>query len=126
MAVSLKTLVEAAPLEVGVKNQIIERLETLTDDQKLRISLACWQALAWQFKARYKAQVDQALLEIREGKRQYNKEDFQKIENDLYQEFAKLLKSAQTEEEIAYVREEIKKYINQPPNPPQNNPSSKQ
>ncbi len=112
MPISLKTLLIASPMSQDLKDQLLTKLDSLTDDQKLQLSIGCWQALAQLFDTRYKARVAQALAEIREGKKQYSQEDLQKIEADLYREFAQTLNSAQTEEEIQQVRQELQKYLN--------------
>lgn len=119
MAVTLKTLIEITPFDTQTRNQLLEKLDTLSEDQKYRLSSACWTSLATKFQAQLKARTSRLLLEIQQGTRQFNKEDFQKIENDLYEEFAKLLQSAQSEDEIKEVRQELNKYI-----PPAQNPQS--
>ncbi len=127
MAVSLKTLITVAPFDNETRSQLLAKLDSLNDDQKFRLSSACWTSLSQQFQARYKARVAQELLDIREGKKQFSKEEMQQIEQNLYQEFAKLLSSAETEEGIEEVRQELQKYSPQqletkPASPPQSPP----
>ncbi len=127
MSISLKNLIEVSPFDTATRNQLLEKLETLTDDQKFRLSGACWQALSRQFQARYKAKVAQTILDISEGKTTATKEDLAKIESDMYLEFAALLKSGQTEEEVSQIRQEIKKFMpenttSQPVPQPQSKP----
>lgn len=118
MSVQLKTLLEATPFENQTKNQLLDKLDSLTPDQQFRLSSACWTALSAKFQAKLKAEINLALLEVMEGKKKYTKEDFLNIENSLYAEFAKLLQSAQTEEEVGQVREELQKYMTMPPTKP--------
>lgn len=121
MAVALKTLIEITPFDTQTRSQLLEKLDTLSEDQKYRLSSTCWTSLAIKFQAQFKARTGKLLLEIQQGVKKYNKEDFQKIENDLYQEFAGLLQSAQSGEEMQGVREELNKYMPKPSiQPPQN------
>lgn len=110
MTITLETLLKVSPMNESIRSQLLEKLNTLSDDQKFRLSTACWTALSLQFEARYKAKVAEAMLEIQEGKKTYTKEDFERMENELYTEFAKLLKSAESAEEITTVRQELEKY----------------
>lgn len=124
MAVTLKTLIEITPFDNQTRSQLLEKINTLSEDQKYRLSSACWTSLATKFQAQLKARTSRLLLEIQQGSKQFNKGDFQKIENDLYEEFAKLLQSAQSEEEIQQVRQELNKYMPPVQIPqPQDNPN---
>lgn len=110
MAVTLKTLIEITPFDDQTRQQLLAKLESLTDDQKFRLSSACWTALATKFEAEYKAKVAGLSQQIQDGIQQYNQEEFKKIEEELYRQYAAMLKSAESEEEILEVRKQIEQY----------------
>lgn len=114
MAVTLKTLIEIAPFDNQTRSQLLEKLDSLTEDQKFRLSSACWTSLAAKFESQYKARAAQLLIEAQQGTKKLNQDDFKKIEDELYSEFAKLLKSAQSDEEILEVRNQLKQYQIEP------------
>jgi len=129
MAVDLPTLLKAAPFPEKERQNILAKLAKLTDDQKLRLSTVAWTALSQVYFGQLKYEKDKLLLEIKQGKKQYNKKDFEELRKNLTTEFAKKLEKAETEEDIGEVREELKKHFQAPkastsPSPTQPLPAS--
>lgn len=108
MAIDLKTLVTATPFQTKeTKEQLLAKVETLTDDQKTTISKACWETLSQLYYADLKKEIDLYLLDVAEGKRTYDKNEFQKMEEKALYDFSKKLDTAETEEGLTEIRQQL-------------------
>ena len=109
--VDLKTLLSVSPLDNATRTQVFEKLNTLNDDQKLQLSSACWSALAMQYQARFDFNKAQIISRITQGEKLDLKTEIDKISQELDKEYATLLSSAENEEQIEQVRQELSKYL---------------
>lgn len=114
MAIDLKILVNISPIEQETKHKLLQQINSFSEDQKYRLSEVCWKALADQYHVKVTAQTEKILLDARIKGEDVNPEEIKKIEVNLTQEYAKLLNSASTEEEVHEVREQLKQYQAQP------------
>lgn len=114
MAVNLKILLQVAPFPTGQREEIVRRIDELSDDQILRLSNAAWTALSAKYFARLKYETDSLLLEIQDGKKQFNQNDFTEIESKLTHEFAQKLQAAESQESISEIRQQLEKYKSKP------------
>jgi len=109
--VDLKTLLSVSPLDNATRTQVFEKLNTLNDDQKLQLSSACWSALAMQYQARFDFKKTQIISRITQGEKLDLRTEIDKISQELDKEYATLLSSAENEEQIGQVRQELSKYL---------------
>lgn len=114
MAIDFVTLLKAAPFPEKNRQKLLANMDKLTDDQKLRLSTTAWTALSQMYFAKLKYEQEKLMLEIQEGKRKFNKNDFDEIKKKVSTEFAKKLQSAETEEEIEGVRSKLKQFLKRP------------
>lgn len=112
--ITFQTLITIAPFDDETRAQIASQEPSLTEDQKLQLTQLAWSLLAQQYRAKLDSKVDDILLEIQEGKRAYNREEFKKAEEELDLEFATKLESSQTTEAIQAVKGEIQKHLTNP------------
>jgi hypothetical protein len=126
MAVSLKTLLHAAPFPEAEREALLNQYDQLSDEQKLRLSNAAWTALSAMYFGRLKYETDKLLLEIQDGKRKFDKNEFVEIETKLTHEFAQKLQAAETQESLEEVRKNLEQFKSLPmahdksaPPPPQ-------
>jgi hypothetical protein len=109
MMVSLKTLLEVAPFRQEQRDELLRIYDELTENEKMKLSTTAWIALSQMYFARVKYETDK-LLEIQEGKRTYNRNDFSDVEAKITYEFAHRLGASRTAEEIAEVRATFEQY----------------
>jgi septation ring formation regulator EzrA len=114
MAVTLKTLLNVAPFPAEQRGKLLELYDQMSEDQKMRLSVAAWTALSEMYFAKLKYETDKLLMEIQDGKRKYNINDFKEAEARLIHEFAGKLESVESEESIGEVRKQLEKYKTQP------------
>ena len=114
MAVTLEILIKAAPFPEDHKTKLLENFNKLTEDQKYRLSQTAWYALAKWYYEKMKIGRELIFEEVANGERKLNPNDFQELEAKLTYEFAQKLQSAETEEQIAEVKQQIENFKTQP------------
>jgi TRAP-type C4-dicarboxylate transport system substrate-binding protein len=111
MAVDFTTLIKTAPFSEDRRQKIVANLNTLTEDQKRQLATTSWLAISQMYFGKLKHEQQKLLLEIRQGKKKFDKKDFENLEKKLTQEFAQKLSSAETEEKVEEVRQELQKHF---------------
>src|SRR3989338_2840951 len=110
MAVTLKTLLNDAPFPQSQRDELLNNFDQITESQKLRLSIAAWTALSQLYFSKLKYETDKLLLEIQDGKKKYNINDFKELEAKLIHEFAGNLEAAQSEQSISEVKQQLEKF----------------
>ena len=114
MAVNLITLIKAVPFKEETRQKLLAGLESMSEKQKFVLSQTCWTALSQLYFANMRYKRDKLLLEIQEGKKKFDKKEFEEMEKEIAKEFADKLKLAQSEASIEEIRSELKKYTQRP------------
>jgi len=114
MAVNLITLIKAVPFKEETRQKLLAGLESMSEKQKFVLSQTCWTALSQLYFAKMRYKRDKLLLEIQEGKKKFDKKEFEEMEKEIAKEFADKLKLAQSEASIEEIRSELKKYTQRP------------
>ena len=117
MAVTLLTLLKAAPMKEETRQKLLAGLETLSEAQKEKLSAACWTALNQTYFARLYAEIKKYQLDCSENKKQYNVKDLEEIEKKLTDEYVQKLTTAESETELETVRQELKTQLTAPTPP---------
>jgi len=110
MAVNLVTLIKATPFKEETRQKLLAGLESMSEKQRFVLSQTCWTALSQLYFAKVRYKRDKTLLEIQEGKKKFDKKEFDEMEKEVAKEFADKLKSAESESSIEEIRHELKKY----------------
>lgn len=116
MKVDFEKLIKIAPFDEPTREKILSQKDSLTPDQILRLEEVAWTMLASVYQAKIKKMTDEALYEMAQGKKTYNKSDFAEMQTRLYLEFAKQLEMTESSEAIQTVKQELQKF--QPVQPP--------
>ena len=114
MSVSLKTLLQVAPFPEEERNELLSRYDELNDDDKFELSNAAWRALSIQYYSKLKYEHELLVLQIQEGKRKFNPNDFEEAKAKLLHEFAHKLEAAESEESITEVRKQLEQFKTKP------------
>lgn len=121
MAVTLLTLLKAAPMKEETRQKLLAGLATMSEAQKEELSATCWTVLSQLYFAKLKYEIEKYQLEVSQGKKEYKVADLAEIEKKLTQEYTQKFKSAEGEVDIETVRQELQKYQKPaapPPTPP--------
>ncbi len=110
MQISFEQVIKAAPFDDQTKKTILETVPTLNQDQTYDLTRLAWEMIAADFATKLKEKTDLILLEVAEGKKTYNKNDFVEIEVALYHELAAKFEVAEKEEVVNVLKEEITKH----------------
>ena len=106
--ISLQQLITIAPFPEQSKKQLTDALPTYSDDKKFELMEMCWALISKDYQNKLQFKFQSATLEMAEGKKTYSKEDFKKMEDDLFDELVEKLQVAEDQIEIANVREKLK------------------
>ncbi len=111
MAIDLASLIKVAPFAQEDKQRLLANLDKLTEEQQVRLSNAAWSSLAQAYYLKLKYEFDKLNLEIQEGKREFNKKDYDELKERVLQEYLKKLKFADSQESMKKLREELQKQM---------------
>ncbi len=107
MSITIKSLIAAGPFSDDKKKLLLEKFDTFSEDQKLRLGHAAWTGIAMKYYAHLKYELH---LEVAEGKRDYNPNDFEEVRAKLLHELAQKLQSAESKEQIDEVRKKLEEF----------------
>ncbi len=114
MAISIKQLIQIAPFPEDRRKALIENLDRMTEDQKYRIINVAWYALAQIYFAKLEVERQKLMDEVVHDERKFNPNDIEEIEAKLLHEFVQKLQTAESQESIEEVKQQLEKYKTQP------------
>lgn len=124
--INLKTIIKASPITEDTKKELLENTDSLSVDRKFELEEILWEAISNEYQNKLRYQMENAAMEEIEGKRHYSKEDFTKMEMDLFNELTIKLETLGSEEKLSEVRKQIQKQpTTQNSTPPTNTQDAK-
>lgn len=85
---TIQQLITIAPFAPDMQEKLIAALPTMSEDRKKDLVITCWDLIDQQCAMKVQFARENALAEMALGEKQYTKEDFQKMEDTVYAEFA--------------------------------------
>ncbi|OGG14510.1 hypothetical protein A2773_05520 [Candidatus Gottesmanbacteria bacterium RIFCSPHIGHO2_01_FULL_39_10] len=110
--ITMQALLKTTPLSDENRKAMLDKLPTMTEDQKFRLAEICWTTLSTVYQIRLKKEVDRMMWEMAQGEKQYSKNDFEEMKAKLYFEFAEKLEASQTEEDMVEVKKQLERSKN--------------
>lgn len=114
MAITLKSLLNIAPFPPEQKKVLLENMDNLTEEEKLNLSKAAWEALSIIYFGKLKVGLQKIHEEVIYEKRKQNPNDYQELEAKLIHEFAQKLELAESSESILEVRKKLEEFKSKP------------
>jgi hypothetical protein len=114
--VSLHQLISVAPFPPDTKNELFSQEETLSSDKKLELEELCWTLISQLYLNELRSKQELAVLEMAKGEKQYTKEDFKKMGDELFADLMKKLEVHGNEEDLAQAREKLGELLQEQPN----------
>ncbi len=108
---TLKQLVQIVPLDEKIKERAINEEKELGSEQKYEISKICWALLSTIFEERMRQKTQEMLKDMADGVKEYEPEDFKKIEDEVLADILIQLDSVKSEKELADIKSQIKATI---------------
>ena len=112
--VNAKQLIQVAPFSEDLKRQLLEKADSFSQDKKFEVEQTCWALISAEYQNRLRFQMQKATLEMAKGEKTYSKEDFRKMEDDLFLELVNRLTTAGNQEQIEEIRKQLKPSIENP------------
>lgn len=105
--IDLKQLIQVAPFPPDLKAQLLQKADTFSAEKKFEAETTCWSLISQDYQNRLQYKLQKASLEMAQGQKTYTREDFQKIEDDLFTELTNKLEAAGNQDKIAEIREQL-------------------
>lgn len=108
--ISLKNLILTTPIGEEIRKELLEEMDTFSDDKKYEISNVCWSLISSEFLTNLNLKRQKMLTEIAKGEKTYNKDEFSQIEKDLFNELAQKLEATDTDAKIEEVKKQLEEH----------------
>lgn len=105
--ITTKQLIQTAPFPEDVKIELLEKADTFSPDKKFELEETCWELISTDYQNKLRLKLQQAALEMAKGEKTYSKEDFKKMEDDLFLELTNKLNVLENQEEIENIRKKL-------------------
>ncbi len=92
----------------------LANIDYVTEEEKYKLVNLAWETIARQYFLRLSLERRKILDEVKKGKRTYNPNDFTELEARLTHEFAQKLESAENQNSLEEVKQNLEKYKSQP------------
>ncbi len=108
-------LVKISPLDQATKDKILASLPNLSDSQKFELSKTLWNSISLTLQSFVKEKHDQMLEDMASGKANYEKQDFQRAENEIFNKLLVKIDETQSKEEAEALKQQLKNPNSPPP-----------
>lgn len=105
--ITLSQLIQVAPFPEETKKDLLSKEDTLSEEKKVELEELCWGLISQWYQNELRSQQEMAALEVSRGEKQYTKEDFNKMADDLFSELVQKLDVQSSEEDLAEAREKL-------------------
>ena len=107
-----KQLLQILPMSEDIRKNILEKYDSLTEDQKLEINKICWLMFFELYNDKTQQEFQKTLSDFKNSKRPLKNTLYQDIGNDVYMELRKILLEKSEKETVDKVRDELQKQLN--------------
>lgn len=105
--INLEQLITIAPFPDDTRQELVEKLPTISEDQKYELTQLAWSLISQEYQTKLQFQMQNAMTEMVEGKKTYTQADFRQMEKDAFNELVKKLDAAEDKEKIDEVRQQL-------------------
>lgn len=105
--VTIKQLIQVAPFPEDVKSELLNKVDSVSDAQKFDLEEKCWALISADYKNRLNLETQKRMYEMAKGEKTYSKEDFKKIEDNLFSELVNRFQVPKDEQAIGKIRQEL-------------------
>lgn len=108
--ISLKNLILATPIGEEMRKELLEEMDTFSDDKKYEISDVCWSLISSEFLTDLNLKRQKMLIEMAKGEKTYNKDEFSQVEEDLFNELAQKIEAVDNDAKIEELKRKLEQY----------------
>jgi hypothetical protein len=105
--ISLKQLIQTASYPEDVKAKLLEKVDTLSPEKVAALSENSWKFIFTEFQNNLNFELQKMTLEMAKQEKTYSKEDFDKVENGMFDELLQKLDAVGNEDKIEEVRKQL-------------------
>ena len=107
MKITVKQLLHVLPMDETVRLDILSKFDSMTEDQKLEIREFCWALYFNLVKKKIKFELDKALLEVKDGKRELTSDMYSEISKNVNKEFKDMMRTLDEKYSLDSVRKQL-------------------
>lgn len=111
MRISVKHLVKFLPMDDKVRQETLAKLDSYKPDQKKALEEFCWAMFYELLNTNVKYELDKAVLEIRDGNKDLDRNLYRKIEDQVYARFMRDIREEEESETIDEIRKKFRSMI---------------
>ena len=106
-----KQLLKILPMSEEIRNEVLGKFDSLSEDQKLAIKKFCWLMFYQLLNDKTQYAFKKALLDVKEGKGKLKSNLYQEIEKQALKELKKALLQEAEESAVEGVRSKLKQFF---------------
>ena len=115
--ITVKQLIQVAPFPEESKKQLLDKADSFSPEKQFEVMETCWELISADYQNRLSSEIEKATLEMAKGEKTYSKEDFGKMENDLFLELTNRLAASDNQEQIDEIKKQLASSIGNQPTP---------
>src|SRR3989344_9460500 len=112
MRITTKQLLKFLPIDINIRNKVLENCDSYQDDQKLALEKFCWELFYEIINMESRYEFEKTLEKAKDGNINLDPLLYQKIESQLYKKFMRDLMDLHEYEAISDIRKNLKSVIN--------------
>ena len=109
--ITAKQLIQVAPFPEDVKKQLLDKTDSFSKEKQFEVMETCWALISADYQNRLRSELEKATLEMAKGEKTYSKEDFKKMEDDLFLELTSRLDASGNQEQIDEIKKQLESSI---------------
>ena len=113
--ITTKQLIQIAPFPEDTKKELLEKADSFSPDKKFELMETCWALISADYQNQLRFKIQKATLEMAKGEKTCSKDDFKKMEDDLFLELTNKLNAAGNQEQIEEIKRQLKSSVNNQP-----------
>ena len=111
MTITLKHLVQFLPMDEKVRQDTLAQMDSYSPDQKLALSELLWGMFYELMDADITYEFKKATADIKDGKRNMDKDLYRSIEDQVYQKYMRDMRDTAETSSINELRDDLKKMV---------------
>lgn len=106
-----KQLLKILPISEEIRNDVLNKFDSFSEDQKLTLRKLCWTMFFQLLNDQTNYEFQKALLEIKDKKRGLEKNTYQKIEDQVFNQLKQKLLIHADKSAVADVRNKLQQFF---------------
>src|SRR5680860_1154685 len=108
--ISLKQLIKVSSFPEEFKNEVLGEIDELPQEKISDLSKTCWFFISADYENKLRFELQKMTAEMTKGEKNYTQEDFDKVEEELFNELTQKLEATDTDAKIEEVKKQVEEH----------------